>query len=91
VKYGRLEEDPLFIPGTRFTRGGGTIVVEELLLLLANGRGFDMMVLNNSSSKSKGVNTFQVRVQGQCSGNFGGQYELLLMKRAFIKSNPVEN
>jgi hypothetical protein len=24
VKYGRLEEDMLFIPGTRFTRGGGT-------------------------------------------------------------------
>jgi hypothetical protein len=24
VKYGRLEEDTLFIPGTRFTRGGGT-------------------------------------------------------------------
>ena len=24
MKYGRLEEDPLFIPGTRFTRGGGT-------------------------------------------------------------------
>jgi len=24
VKYGRLEEDPIFIPGTRFTRGGGT-------------------------------------------------------------------
>ena len=24
MKYGRLEEDPLFIPGTRFTGGGGT-------------------------------------------------------------------
>jgi hypothetical protein len=24
VKYGRLEEDTLFILGTRFTRGGGT-------------------------------------------------------------------
>ena len=24
MTYGRLEEDPLFIPGTRFTQGGGT-------------------------------------------------------------------
>lgn len=59
--------------------------VEELLLLLANGSGSDMLALNNSASKSKWVNKFQVTVQEQCSVNFGGQYNLLLMKRAFIK------
>ena len=24
MKYGRLEEDPIFIPGTSFTQGSGT-------------------------------------------------------------------
>ena len=64
--------------------------VEEALLLLANVCGFDMSALNSPASKSKWVNKFQVTVQGHCSINFGGQYKLLLMKRAFIKSNRVE-
>jgi len=36
--------------------------VEELLLLWANGSGFDRLALNNSASKSKWVNTSKVTV-----------------------------
>jgi hypothetical protein len=38
--------------------------VAELFLLLANGSDFDKLALNNSVTKSKCVNKFQVKVQG---------------------------
>jgi len=38
--------------------------VAELFLLLANCSGFVMLALNNSATKSKCVNKFQVKVQG---------------------------